>query len=140
MFIFNILNILKISLKKVIAEIVETLYIPYVVSRRVDAFAEVDRAVGVEELLEKRAAREPHPHAGVNTPVWVEQELLEHPHTVLPGDPEIPPCKEAGDSMTGKMVDPTLLIQLSHDGVNPRESGLPLRQKKTLINTCIYEQ
>lgn len=40
--------------------------------------AEAHGTVAVEELLKERAAREPHPHAGVYRPVGVQQQLVEH--------------------------------------------------------------
>lgn len=52
--------------------------IPYVISIGVGASAETHRAVTVEELLEERAAGEPHPAAGVHTPVRIQQQLLKH--------------------------------------------------------------
>ncbi len=56
-------------------------------------------------------------------PVRVEEELVEHLHPLLPGDPEVPPGEEAGDGVPGQVVDPSLLPQLGHDGVDPGEPG-----------------
>lgn len=52
--------------------------LPYVISIGVCASAEPHGAVTVEELLEERAAGEPHPAAGVHAPVRIQQKLLEH--------------------------------------------------------------
>lgn len=49
-----------------------------------------------------------------------------HPDPALPADPEVPAGEEAGHGMPGQMVDPALLPQLGHDGVNPREACLAL--------------
>ena len=43
-------------------------------------------------------------------------------HSLLPRDPEVAPCEEAGDGVPGQVVDPALLPQLGHDGVDPREA------------------
>lgn len=49
-----------------------------------------------------------------------------HPDPALPADPEVPSGEEAGHSVPGQVVDPALLPQLGHDGVNPREACLAL--------------
>ena len=48
-------------------------------------------------------------------------------HSVLPALPEVPSREEASDGVSGQMVDPALLSQLGHDGVDPREAGTPVR-------------
>ena len=68
--------------------------------------------VAVDELLEEAGAREPHPSAGVDGPVGVEEQLVKHPHPVLPGHPEVSPRQEAGRGVASQVVDPTLLPQL----------------------------
>lgn len=55
--------------------------IPYVISIRVSASAKTHRTVTVEELLEERAAGEPHPTASVHAPVCIQQQLLKHLRT-----------------------------------------------------------
>lgn len=55
--------------------------IPYVISVGVSASAKTHRAVTVEELLEERAAGEPHPTASVHAPVCIQQQLLKHLRT-----------------------------------------------------------
>lgn len=57
---------------------IERLMLPDVVAVRVRLLAELYRAVAMEELLEERAARQPHPHARVHRPVSVQQEFVEH--------------------------------------------------------------
>lgn len=56
----------------------EVVGLPDVVSVGVGASAEAHGAVTVEELLEKGAAGEPHPAAGVHAPVGVQQQLLKN--------------------------------------------------------------
>ena len=49
--------------------------------------------------------------------------------------PEVAPGQEAGGGVPGQVVDPALLPQLGHDGVNPGEPGLsigPLGQGLTV--------
>lgn len=55
--------------------------IPYVIAIGVCAPAETHGAVAVEELLEERAAGEPHPAACIHTPVCIQQQLLKHLNT-----------------------------------------------------------
>ena len=50
---------------------------------------------------------------------------LTHLHPFLPTDPQIPPCEETGYRMSPHLVDPTLLPQLGHDGINPGEASVP---------------
>lgn len=49
-----------------------------------------------------------------------------HPDPTLPADPEVPAGEEAGHGVPRQVVDPALLPQLGHDGVNPREACLGL--------------
>lgn len=49
-----------------------------------------------------------------------------HPDPALPADPEVPAGEEAGYGVPGQVVDPALLPQLGHDGINPREACLAL--------------
>ena len=86
--------------------------------------AKLDRAVAVEKLLEERGARQPHPGSSIDRPVSVQQKLIKDSHALLPGDPEVAPGEEAGGGVSGQVVDPALLSQLSHDGVYPGIAGL----------------
>ena len=98
--------------------------------------AELDWAVAVEKLLEKRGAREPHPGSSIDRPVGIQQELIKDSHAFLPGHPEVAPGEEAGGGVPRQVVDPALLPQLSHDGVNPGISGLgvgPFRQDFSVV-------
>ena len=54
------------------------LYLPYVISGGVYSSGKAHGAVAVKELLEEGTAGEPHPAAGVHTPVSVQQQLLKH--------------------------------------------------------------
>lgn len=52
-----------------------------------------------------------------------------HPdlHSFLPADPQVPSGEEAGHGVSGEMMDPALLSQLTHDGVYPGEARPSLR-------------
>ena len=52
--------------------------LPDKVSSRVGSFAKAHRTVTMKELLKEGATGEPHPHAGIDTPVRVQQQLLKH--------------------------------------------------------------
>lgn len=54
----------------------EIFVLPNIVSVRIRLAAESHRAVAVEKLLKKRAARQPHPHARVYRPISVQQKLV----------------------------------------------------------------
>lgn len=45
----------------------------------------------------------------------------------LPTDPQISPGKKTGNGMSGQVMDPSLLPQLSHDGVNERKASPSLQ-------------
>lgn len=62
--------------------------------------SKLHRAVAVEELLEERRAAEPQPHPGVDAPIGIEQQLLEHLHALLPADPQVPAREKASDGMS----------------------------------------
>lgn len=56
----------------------------------------------------------------------------EYLHALLPADPQVSSGQETGHSVSGQVVDPALLPQLCHDGVDPREAGptlCPLGQR-----------
>ena len=52
-----------------------------------------------------------------------------HLHALLPADEEVPARQEAGDGVSGQVVDPALAAQLGHDGVNERVPGAALRPR-----------
>ncbi len=57
--------------------------------------------------------------------------VLQYLHALFPADPQVSTREEASNSMPGQMVDPPLLPQLGHYGINPRETSpalCPLRQ------------
>lgn len=39
-------------------------------------------------------------------------------HAILPRLPQVTPCEEAGHCMPAEMMNPALLPQLGHDGIN----------------------
>ena len=53
--------------------------------------------------------------------------LVTYLHATLPAQPQVSAGQEAGDGMPGQVVDPALLPQLGHDGVDPGEARLGLR-------------
>lgn len=56
--------------------------------------------------------------------------------TVFPRDPEVAARQETGHGVARQVVDPALLAQLRHDGVDPREARLALdRNAKLKIRT-----
>ena len=53
-------------------------------------------------------------------------------HPLLPADPQVSPGQEAGHGVPGQVMDPPLLPQLRHDGVDPGKAGpalCPLGQR-----------
>ena len=48
-------------------------------------------------------------------------------HALLPADPQVSSGQEAGHGVPGQVVDPALLPQLRHDGVDPGEARAALR-------------
>lgn len=48
-------------------------------------------------------------------------------HSLLPADPQVSPGQEAGHGVPGQVMDPPLLPQLRHDGVDPGEAGPAFR-------------
>lgn len=48
-------------------------------------------------------------------------------HSLLPADPQVSPGQEAGHGVPGQVMDPPLLPQLRHDGVDPGEASAALR-------------
>ena len=73
---------------------------PDVVSGGISFLPKADRTVGVEKLLEEGAAGKPEPHASIDAPISIQQQLLKHLHAFLPGYPEIPSGQEAGHRVT----------------------------------------
>ena len=73
-------------------------------------------------LMEEGTGGEPHPVAGVQTPVRVQKQLLEHFHALFPGLPEVSSGEETGNAMASEVVDPALLAKLRHDSVYPGEA------------------
>ena len=51
-------------------------------------------------------------------------------HALLPAEPEVAAGEEAGHGVSGQVVDPALLSQLRHDGVDPREARLALCRQR----------
>lgn len=51
---------------------------PDVVSCWVSSSSETNRTVAVEKLLKEGTTRQPHPTAGIYTPVRIQQQLLKH--------------------------------------------------------------
>ncbi len=43
-------------------------------------------------------------------------------HALLPADPQVSAGEETSDCVSGQMVDPALLSQLGHDGIDPGET------------------
>nr|CAD7407855.1 unnamed protein product [Timema cristinae] len=83
-------------------------HVPYVVSVGVCLAPKAHRAVAVEELLKERGATEPHPHAGIDGPVRVKEQLVKHLLPFLPRHPQVSSGEKAGHGMTCQMVDPPL--------------------------------
>lgn len=50
-----------------------------------------------------------------------------HLHALLPADPQVSSGQETGHGVSSQVVDPALLPQLGHDGVDPGEAGPALR-------------
>ena len=48
----------------------------------------------------------------------------------LPADPQVTSGQEASHGVTGQVMDPALLLQLSHDGIDERIPCASLRRKK----------
>lgn len=51
------------------------------------------------------------------------KSALSYLHAALPADPQVSSGEETGHGMPGQVVDPTLLSQLGHDGVNPGKTS-----------------
>lgn len=47
-----------------------------------------------------------------------------HLHALFPTDPQVSTSEKTSDSMTGQVVDPALLPQLGHYGINPWKTCL----------------
>lgn len=58
------------------------------------------------------------------------QVSFTHPLAFFPVDPQVPPGEKTSDSVSCQVVDPALLPQLSHDGVNEGETSPSLRGNK----------
>lgn len=80
----------------------------------------------MEKLVEEWRWRQPHPHASVHRPVGIEQQLLEHLHSLLPRYPQVASRQEARNGVTGQVMNPSLLAQLRHYRVDPRKARLTL--------------
>lgn len=57
------------------------------VSVGIASFSEADWTIAVEELLEKRGARHPHPRAGIHRPISVQHVFVKYLHSFLPREP-----------------------------------------------------
>lgn len=55
------------------------------------------------------------------------QSHFTHLLPFFPADPQVSSGKETSHSMSGQVVDPTLLPQLSHDGIDERETSPSLK-------------
>lgn len=51
---------------------------------------------------------------------------MPHLHSFLPADPKVTPGEKTGHRVSGQVMDPALLPQLSHDGVDPGKACLSL--------------
>jgi len=58
-------------------------------------------------------------------------------HALLPADPQVSSGQETGHGVSGQVVDPAFLPQLSHDGVNPGEAGPTLRPLGQCLGVAI---
>lgn len=57
-------------------------------------------------------------------------------HSALPADPQVSSSEETGHGVSGQVVDPALLSELGHDGIDPREPRptlCPLRQRLGVV-------
>lgn len=54
-------------------------------------------------------------------------------HALLPADPQVSAGQETGHGVTRQVMDPALLTQLGHDGVDPGETRLGLRRNVMLM-------
>lgn len=50
--------------------------------------------------------------------------------TFLPADPQVPPGEKTCNSVSGQVVDPSLLPQLGHDSVDERKPSASLGGRK----------
>lgn len=48
-------------------------------------------------------------------------------HALLPANPQVSSRQETGHGVSSQVVDPSLLPQLGHDGIDPGEAGTALR-------------
>lgn len=51
---------------------------PDIIAVRIRLSAESHGTVAVEKLLKERATRQPHPHASIDRPVGVQEQLIEY--------------------------------------------------------------
>lgn len=59
-------------------------------------------------------------------------------HSFLPWDPKVASGQEASNRMSGQMMYPTLLAQLSHNRVDPRKSRLTLMRKRNFTSAIKF--
>lgn len=55
-------------------------------------------------------------------------ETFLHLLSLFPADPQVAPGEETGNGVSGQMVNPSFLSQLSHDGINEGEAGPSLKK------------
>lgn len=53
--------------------------------------------------------------------------------SLLPADPQVAPGEEAGHSVPAQMVNPALLAQLGHDGIDEGESCAGLQKIMQMV-------
>ena len=58
--------------------------------------------------MEKCRCWKPHPVSGVERPISIEEKLIEHFLSTLPGYPQIPASEITGDRVTSQVMDPAL--------------------------------
>lgn len=71
-------------------------------------------------------AGESEPVEVVDGPICVEQPLFKDLRTFFPADPEIAAGEEAGNGVSGEMMQPSGVLELSHAGVDVRVAGVAL--------------
>lgn len=85
--------------------------------------AKGDGAVDAVVLGEEGNAGEPLPVANVAGGLVVEEELLKDLCAALPVDVAAAAGEEAGDAVAAEVVDPAVVAELAHEGVDPGEAG-----------------
>jgi hypothetical protein len=92
---------------------------PHIVARLIILFRKRDRRIAPVILIKEARAADPLPISHINSPIAIQQLILKHPNPLLPTQPKIASGNKTSHSVSGKMVNPALLPQLAHSGIDP---------------------